>query len=140
VESSCKLGNEPSGCINAGNYREAAQVVASRAVLSSTELVSGRSALGHWRFFPCHLMEDVEQRALTRSVYAHGTNVSIQSVSRPTEATALTNIFSPFSGGLVAVNYLYIGTNGSSCWRLICRNNQKAMDEQIIPTNDLESC
>jgi hypothetical protein len=26
--------------LNAGNYREAAQVVASRAVLSSTELVS----------------------------------------------------------------------------------------------------
>jgi hypothetical protein len=40
VESSCELGNEPSGSINAGNYREAAQVVASRAVLSSTELVS----------------------------------------------------------------------------------------------------
>jgi hypothetical protein len=40
MESSCKLGNEPSGSINAGNYRMAAQVVASRAVLSSTELVS----------------------------------------------------------------------------------------------------
>jgi hypothetical protein len=40
VESSCELSNEPSGSINAGNYGEAAQVVASRAVLSSTELVS----------------------------------------------------------------------------------------------------
>jgi hypothetical protein len=69
-EGSCECGNEISGSIkccettewprtavnsssaqylhfrkllmspNAGNYREAAQVVASRAVLSSTELVS----------------------------------------------------------------------------------------------------
>jgi hypothetical protein len=40
MESSCKLGNEPSSSINAGNYRMAAQLVASRVVLSSTELVS----------------------------------------------------------------------------------------------------
>jgi hypothetical protein len=40
VESSCELGNEPLGSINAGNCRMAAQLVASRAVLSSTELVS----------------------------------------------------------------------------------------------------
>jgi hypothetical protein len=40
VESSCKLGNEPSGSINSWELRMAAQVVASRAVLSSTELVS----------------------------------------------------------------------------------------------------
>jgi hypothetical protein len=41
VESSCKLGNEPSGSIKMlGIYRVAAQLVASRAVLSSTELVS----------------------------------------------------------------------------------------------------
>jgi hypothetical protein len=39
VESSCELGNETSGSINAGNYRMAAQPVASRAVLRSTELV-----------------------------------------------------------------------------------------------------
>jgi hypothetical protein len=39
VESSCELGNEPSSSKNAGNYRVAAQVVASRVVLSSTELV-----------------------------------------------------------------------------------------------------
>jgi hypothetical protein len=40
VESSCELGNEPSGSIKMlGIYRVAAQVVASRAVLSSTELV-----------------------------------------------------------------------------------------------------
>jgi hypothetical protein len=39
VDGSCKLGNEPSGSINAGNYRVAAQLVASRAVLGSTELV-----------------------------------------------------------------------------------------------------
>jgi hypothetical protein len=41
VESSCKLGNEPSGSIKMLEfYRVAAQLVASRAVLSSTELVS----------------------------------------------------------------------------------------------------
>jgi hypothetical protein len=41
VESSCKLGNEPSGSINMlGIYRMAAQLVASRVVLSFTELVS----------------------------------------------------------------------------------------------------
>jgi hypothetical protein len=41
VESSCELGNESSGSIKMlGNYRVAAQLVASRVVLSSTELVS----------------------------------------------------------------------------------------------------
>jgi hypothetical protein len=41
AESSCNLGNEPSGSIKLlGIYRVAAQLVASRAVLSSTELVS----------------------------------------------------------------------------------------------------
>jgi hypothetical protein len=41
VESSCKLGNEPSGSIKMlGKDRVAAQLVASRVVLSSTELVS----------------------------------------------------------------------------------------------------
>jgi hypothetical protein len=35
VESSCESGNEPSGC-----YRVASQLVASRVVLSSMELVS----------------------------------------------------------------------------------------------------
>jgi hypothetical protein len=39
VESSCELGNELRVPLNAGNYRVAAQLVASRAVLSSTELV-----------------------------------------------------------------------------------------------------
>jgi hypothetical protein len=52
VESSCELGNEPSGWralvnsvmnlrvpLNAENYRVAAQLVASRMVLSSTQLV-----------------------------------------------------------------------------------------------------
>jgi hypothetical protein len=39
VESSCKLGNETSGSIKMlGMYRVAAQLAASRAVLSSTEL------------------------------------------------------------------------------------------------------
>jgi hypothetical protein len=36
VESSCKLGNEPSGFI----YRVAAQLAASQVVLNSTKLVS----------------------------------------------------------------------------------------------------
>jgi hypothetical protein len=36
----CELGNEPSGSINAGNYRMAAQLVASRVVFGPTELVS----------------------------------------------------------------------------------------------------
>jgi hypothetical protein len=41
VKSSCELGNEPSGSIKMpGIYRVAAQLVASRVVLSSTELVS----------------------------------------------------------------------------------------------------
>jgi hypothetical protein len=41
VESSFERGNEPSVSINSdGNYRMAAQLVASRVVLSSTELVS----------------------------------------------------------------------------------------------------
>jgi hypothetical protein len=41
VESSCELGNEPSASIKMlGIYRAAAQLVASRVVLSSTELVS----------------------------------------------------------------------------------------------------
>jgi hypothetical protein len=40
VESSFELGNEPSCSKNAGNYRMAAELVASREVLSSTELVS----------------------------------------------------------------------------------------------------
>jgi hypothetical protein len=41
MESSCELGNEPSGSIKmVGNYRVAAHLVASRAVLSSTELFS----------------------------------------------------------------------------------------------------
>jgi hypothetical protein len=41
VKSSCERGNEPSGSRKMlGNYRVAAQLVASRAVLSSTELVS----------------------------------------------------------------------------------------------------
>jgi hypothetical protein len=39
VESSCELGNEPSGSMKCwGNYRVAAQLVASRVALSSTEL------------------------------------------------------------------------------------------------------
>jgi hypothetical protein len=40
VERSCECGYEPSGSINAGNYQVAAQLVASRVVLSSIELVS----------------------------------------------------------------------------------------------------
>jgi hypothetical protein len=41
VESSCELGNEPLGYIKMlGIYRVAAQLVASREVLSSKELVS----------------------------------------------------------------------------------------------------
>jgi hypothetical protein len=41
VESSCKLGNEPSGSIKCWvTYRVAAHLVASQVVLSSTELVS----------------------------------------------------------------------------------------------------
>jgi hypothetical protein len=40
VESSCKLGNELSGSIKCWELRVTAQVVASRVVLSSTELVS----------------------------------------------------------------------------------------------------
>jgi hypothetical protein len=40
VEGSCELGNEPSGSIKFWELPVAAQVVASRAVLSSTELVS----------------------------------------------------------------------------------------------------
>jgi hypothetical protein len=41
VESSCELGNEPSGSIKMlGNYREAEQLVSSRVVLGCTELVS----------------------------------------------------------------------------------------------------
>jgi hypothetical protein len=41
VESSCELGTEPPGSIKMlGIYRVAAQLVASRVVLSSTELVS----------------------------------------------------------------------------------------------------
>jgi hypothetical protein len=48
VESSCELGNEPSGSINAGNCRVAAQLVASRVVLSCTELVCFRQgSYGH---------------------------------------------------------------------------------------------
>jgi hypothetical protein len=40
VESSCELGNEPSGSIKMlGICRVAAQLVASRVVFSSTELV-----------------------------------------------------------------------------------------------------
>jgi hypothetical protein len=46
VESSCERGNGPSGSIKywvicniLGNYRVAAQLLASRVVLSSTELV-----------------------------------------------------------------------------------------------------
>jgi hypothetical protein len=39
-KSSCERGNEPSGSIKMlGNYRVAAQLVASRVVLGSTELV-----------------------------------------------------------------------------------------------------
>jgi hypothetical protein len=40
VESSCELGNEPSGSIKCWERRMAAQLVASRVVLGSTELVS----------------------------------------------------------------------------------------------------
>jgi hypothetical protein len=41
LESSCELGTETSGSIKLlGNYRMAAQLVASRVVFSSTELVS----------------------------------------------------------------------------------------------------
>jgi hypothetical protein len=40
VESSCELGNEPSGSIKCWELQVATQDVASRAVLSSTELVS----------------------------------------------------------------------------------------------------
>jgi hypothetical protein len=41
VESSYESGNEPSGSIKCwGTYRVAAQLMASRVVLSSTELVS----------------------------------------------------------------------------------------------------
>jgi hypothetical protein len=40
VDSSCELGNEPSGSIKMLRiYRVAAQLAASRVVLSSTELV-----------------------------------------------------------------------------------------------------
>jgi hypothetical protein len=41
VESSCERGNESSVYKMLGNYRMAAQLVTSRVVLSSTELVSG---------------------------------------------------------------------------------------------------
>jgi hypothetical protein len=47
VESSCELGNEPSGSIKCWDYRVAAQLVASRAVLSSTELVISETIEGH---------------------------------------------------------------------------------------------
>jgi hypothetical protein len=40
VESSCERGNEHSGSIMLGNYRVDAQLVVSRVVLGSTELVS----------------------------------------------------------------------------------------------------
>jgi hypothetical protein len=41
VESSCEFGFEPSSSIKClGNYRVAYQLVASRVVLSSTELLS----------------------------------------------------------------------------------------------------
>jgi hypothetical protein len=41
VESSCECGYEPSGSIKCwGNYQVATQLVASRVVLSSIELVS----------------------------------------------------------------------------------------------------
>jgi hypothetical protein len=44
VESSCELSNEPSGSIKMlGIYRVAAQLVASRVVLSSTALVSSKA-------------------------------------------------------------------------------------------------
>jgi hypothetical protein len=40
VESSCEFGNKPSGSIKMlGIYRVAAQLVATRVVLRSTELV-----------------------------------------------------------------------------------------------------
>jgi hypothetical protein len=39
VENSCELGNEPLGSIKCWELPKAAQLVASRAVLSSTELV-----------------------------------------------------------------------------------------------------
>jgi hypothetical protein len=41
VESSCEFGIEPSGFYEMlGNYRVASQLVASRVVLSSIQLVS----------------------------------------------------------------------------------------------------
>jgi hypothetical protein len=39
VESSCKLGNGPSGFIKCWELPSGAQLVVSRAVLTSTELV-----------------------------------------------------------------------------------------------------
>jgi hypothetical protein len=58
VESSCELGNEPSGSIKCWELPSAAQLVASRAVLSSTELVSSMVLLTgiEARSLPyCHL-------------------------------------------------------------------------------------
>jgi hypothetical protein len=44
VQSSCECGNEPSGFHNMlGNYRVAAQAVASRVVLSSIQLLISQS-------------------------------------------------------------------------------------------------
>jgi hypothetical protein len=40
VGSSFEHGNEPSGSINVGYYRVAAQMVTSQVLLSSIELVS----------------------------------------------------------------------------------------------------
>jgi hypothetical protein len=50
VESSCKLGDESAVHKMLGIYRVAAQVVASRVVLNSTELVRERdsSAIMEW--------------------------------------------------------------------------------------------
>jgi hypothetical protein len=57
VESSCELGNEPSGSIKMlRTYRVAAQIAASRVVLSSTEstaaLMKFSGALGWKRYVP----------------------------------------------------------------------------------------
>jgi hypothetical protein len=56
VKSSYKLGNEPSGSIKMlGIYRVAAQLVASRVVLSSTELLITKQQVYHdtadWKGF-----------------------------------------------------------------------------------------
>jgi hypothetical protein len=62
VESPCKRGSETSGSIKMlGMYRMAAQLVASRVVLSSTDLVS------YWEDFGCYVMGPTSGRHLSEA-------------------------------------------------------------------------